>query len=91
VTWFNKEAFEELLWWWQVLAAVEGPPAAVAATRRLAERLLRAAAEGSYQVDRLMELALMRAGKSPTVGPPQARSARTRTVGRRGGTARGPG
>ena len=59
VTWFNKEAFEELLWWWQVLAAVEGPPAAVAATRRLADRLLRAAAEGSYQVDRLVELAAL--------------------------------
>ena len=81
VTWFNKEAFEELLWWWQVLTAVDGPTAGLVPARRLSDRLLAAAAESSYRVDRLVELATLprRAARPSSAAEPDGRRRRRGT------------
>jgi glycosidase len=81
VTWFNKESFEELTWWWLVLTAVDGPAAALLPARRLVDRLLAAAAESSYQVDRLIALAAL--PRRGMVRPRRQREAKPASARRR--------
>lgn len=66
VLWFNKEAFEELLWWMstiavvKVVADVESTEAildAVGAQYQIIAQLLHAADESGYQVEALLDVA----------------------------------
>ncbi len=65
VLWFNKEAFEELLWWMLLLRAVQIRHERLPAARAFEEirrwydviaRLLKASVESGYQIDTLLEL-----------------------------------
>jgi hypothetical protein len=64
VLWFNKEAFERVIWWMLFLAAVEISAARPEAEVALAMveqydvvgKLLKAEKESGYQVERLIEL-----------------------------------
>ncbi len=67
VLWFNKEAFERLLWWLLLLAAVQigadprrpaaGVVADVLAGYEIVGQLQRAAEQSGYQVEKLLSLA----------------------------------
>jgi len=67
VLWFNRDAFEELLWWMMVAAVVEatrdaGRPAVEVADEivdgyEVVQALRRAEQESEYRVEKLLEMA----------------------------------
>ncbi|KPL24651.1 MAG: alpha-amylase [Anaerolineae bacterium SM23_84] len=65
VLWFNKEAFEQLLWWLALVAAIRATGFRTAAKAReemlacheIVQQLLEAAQESRYQVEELLRLA----------------------------------
>jgi hypothetical protein len=80
VLWFNKEAFERMLWWMLSLAVVEetraalrlGPerPAvevaqAIVAHYDIVKKLQQAEKKSGYQVEKLVEAAKIESRKSP--------------------------
>jgi len=63
VLWFNKEAFEELLWWLRLVAEIalsqqpsKESTAKRRSVRRIAQQLERAAVKSGYQVEELLRL-----------------------------------
>ena len=66
VLWFDKDAFERLLWWMLLVAVVtisadrlraeEERAAAIAACYATVKRLRRAADQAGYQVEKLLEI-----------------------------------
>jgi len=75
VLWFNKEAFEQLLWWMELVASIEintdplRPADEIAretnALRAMLEKLQQAQEESGYQVEKLMEAARGKLGTLP--------------------------
>jgi hypothetical protein len=65
VLWFNKEAFEEMLWWLLLVGVVEAQAeerpaeeisALIAARYAVVRRLREAGERSGYRVERLLEL-----------------------------------
>jgi hypothetical protein len=62
VLWFNKEAFQQLLWWMFVIATVicsaqspEGPSPGILTSWETVRKLQQASEASGYQVDKLLE------------------------------------
>jgi hypothetical protein len=65
VLWYNKEAFEELVWWMFVVAVLDlaettepaALPTAISTCYKVIQRLQQAEAVSDYQVEKLVEAA----------------------------------